>query len=359
MNAISHLDFTINQPAARVRLAPGARREVRGELGRLGMKRALVLSTPGQSALALEIAAGLGDAAAGVFTRAQMHTPVAVTSEAMATVNVARADCLVSVGGGSAIGLGKAIACRTNLPQIALPTTYAGSEATAILGQTQDGIKTTLTDPKVRPEVVIYDPELIARLPSATTVTSAMNAMAHAVEALYAKDANPLSTAMAVEGLEAFITGLPEVVRNPADLDARGRTQYGAWLCGSVLGQVGMALHHKLCHTLGGALGLPHAATHAIILPHATAYNAAAAAEKLAPVSDLLGGGAPGRALYAFASEMGAPTALCTLGVDEADLDRVADLALTKPYWNPAPIKRNAIRALLQAAWSGEPPAAG
>lgn len=359
MNAITHLDFTIDIPATRVRLAVGARAEARTEVERFGARRALVLATPQQKGMALELATELGDIAAGVFTKAAMHTPVDVTEEAMETVDVARADCLVSIGGGSTIGLGKAIAYRTGLPQIVIPTTYAGSEATPILGQTEDGVKTTLTDPKVRPGVVIYDPELVASLPPAMTVTSALNAMAHAVEALYARDANPLSTAMAAEGLEAFVNGLPDVVANPSDLDARGKTQYGAWLCGSVLGQVGMALHHKLCHTLGGAFGLPHAETHSIILPHATAYNAAAAGEKLAPVTKALGGDAPGRALYDFAQEMGAPTALRDFGVSESDMDRAADLALTKPYWNPAPIEKDAIRALLQAAWSGEAPAKG
>lgn len=359
MNAINQLDFTIDLPATRVRLAIGARAEARGEVERLSARRAMVLSTPQQKTAALDLAADLGDRAAGVFTKAVMHTPVTITEEAMATINVARADCLVAIGGGSTIGLGKAIAYRTGLPQIVIPTTYAGSEATPILGQTEDGVKTTLTDPKVRPDVVIYDPELVVSLPPAMTVTSALNAMAHAVEALYAKDANPLSTAMATEGLAAFTSGLPDVIANPADLEARGKTQYGAWLCGSVLGQVGMALHHKLCHTLGGAFGLPHAETHSIILPHATAYNAAAAGDALAPVSRMLGGAEPGRALYDFARQMGAPTALKDFGVTEADMDHAADLALTKPYWNPAPVEKTAIRALLQAAWAGDAPAAG
>lgn len=359
MNVITQLDFAIDLPATRMRLAPGARSEARAEVMRLGAKRALILSTPQQKGMALDLAKQIGDVAAGVFTKAAMHTPVTVTEDAMGMVNVARADCLVSIGGGSTIGLGKAIAYRTGLPQVVIPTTYAGSEATPILGQTENDLKTTLTDPKVRPDVVIYDPELVVGLPPEMTVTSALNAMAHAVEALYAQDANPLSTAMAAQGLEAFANGLPEVVRTPGDLAARGRTQYGAWLCGSVLGQVGMALHHKLCHTLGGAFGLPHAETHSIILPHATAYNAAAAGDALAPVVKLLGGSAPGRALYDFARRMGAPTALRDFGVSESDMDHAADLALTKPYWNPAPVERDAIRALLRAAWSGDAPAQG
>ncbi|MBC7738104.1 MAG: iron-containing alcohol dehydrogenase, partial [Candidatus Saccharibacteria bacterium] len=236
------------------------------------------------------------------------------------------------------------------------PTTYAGSEATPILGQTEDGIKTTLNDPRVLPEVILYDPELVVSLPLALTVTSALNAMAHAAEALYAPDRTAASTALATQGLRAFVDGLPRVLAAPTDLDAREATLRGAWACGTVLGQVGMALHHKLCHTLGGSFDLPHAETHAVILPHAIAYNARAAATPLRPICDLLGGTNPGTALYHFAARLNAPRALRDLGLREADLDRAADLATTKPYPNPQPVTRAEIRALLQAAWAGDPP---
>ncbi|ROU03043.1 maleylacetate reductase [Histidinibacterium lentulum] len=349
-------EFTARSAAVRVRFAPGVRREVAAELDRLGLTRALVLSTPPQSDSAMAIAEDLGSRAAGVFSRAAMHTPVAVTEEAMAHVAEIGADCVVAVGGGSTIGLGKAIAYRTDLPQIVVPTTYAGSEATPILGQTENGVKTTLSDAKVQPEVILYDAELVATLPLAMTVTSALNAIAHAAEALYAQDRNPLSTALAVEGMRAFASALPRVLEAPDDLAARGETLYGAWLCGTVLGQVGMALHHKLCHTLGGSFDLPHAETHAIVLPHAIAYNAAAVPDLLAPVARIFGGTEPGAALHAFATRAGAPLALRDLGLSEADLDRAADLAVTKPYWNPAPVNRDGIRALLDAAWGGRAP---
>ena len=249
-------DFAFDLPPVRVRLAPGARSEVAEEVKRLGAARALVLSTPQQKGQALETAEALGPLAASLYTCAAQHTPVDVTEDALELLKTAEADCLVAVGGGSTIGLGKALAYRTDLPQIAIPTTYAGSEATPILGQTEGGVKTTLTDPKVRPETIIYDPELVATLPPAMTVTSALNAMAHAVEALYARDRDPLSTALAAQGLDAFAQGLPKVVAAPGDLSARAETLYGAWACGAVLGQLGMALHHKLCHTLGGATTL-------------------------------------------------------------------------------------------------------
>jgi maleylacetate reductase len=347
--------FTARTAAVRVRFGEPAIAIVAEEVAALGRTRALVLSTPHQAATGGAFAAALGPAAAGVFAGAEMHTPVAVTEHALAEALRLGADCLVAVGGGSTTGLGKALALRTDLPQIVVPTTYAGSEATAILGQTEGGRKTTITDPRVQPEVILYDPALVASLPVGLTVASGLNAMAHAAEALYARDRNPLSSVLAREGLAAFLEALPKVVERPGDLTSRSETLYGAWLCGTVLGQVGMALHHKLCHTLGGSFDLPHAETHAVILPHALAYNAGAAAAELAPLAHLLGGDV-GPALHRFAAGLGAPQALRDLGMAEADLDRAAELATQNPYWNPRPVERPALRALLQAAWEGAPP---
>lgn len=347
-------EFTARGAAFRVRFGPGIRRAVAEEIDALGARRALILTTPHQAATADEFAAYCGARAAGRFTKAAMHTPVDISEEATAHAREIGADVLVSVGGGSTTGLGKAIALRTDLPQIVVPTTYAGSEATGILGQTENGVKTTLTSPRVQPEVILYDAELVTTLPVAMTVTSALNAMAHAAEGLYARDRSPLSSLMAVEGLRAFRDSLPKVMEAPADLSARSETLYGAWLCGTVLGQVGMALHHKLCHTLGGAFDLPHAEIHAIILPHAIAYNAEAVPDLLAPVSELFGGGDPGAALWRFAREAGSPMALRDLGLREADLDRAAELATANPYWNPRPVTREGVRKLLGAAWAGE-----
>ena len=351
-NPAHHISETV-----RVRFGRGLRRELASEVSRIGATRALVLSTAEQCDLAMEASETLGPMAAGVYTGATMHTPVAVTEDALEHLRVTGADCLVSLGGGSTIGLGKALAYRTDLPQITVPTTYAGSEATPILGQTENGIKTTLSDPSVLPEVILYDPELVVGLPVAMSVTSGLNAMAHAAEALYAANRTPESDALALDGLRAMIGGLPKVVTDPADLTAREETQRGAWAAGTVLGQVGMALHHKLCHTLGGTFDLPHAQTHAIVLPHAIAYNARAAGAALAPISALLDGAPPGPALHAFARGLGAPLALRDLGLREADLDRAADLATRTPYPNPQPVTREDVRALLQAAWAGDPPA--
>lgn len=351
-------EFTARSASVRVRFGAGVRKAIREEIEALGARRALILTTPHQASMADEFVQLCGDLAVGRFTGAAMHTPVGISEEATALARDLGADVLVSVGGGSTTGLGKAIALRTDLPQIVVPTTYAGSEATGILGQTKDNVKTTLTDPRVQPEVILYDAELVTSLPVALTVTSALNAMAHAAEGLYARDRSPLSSLMAVEGLRAFRDALPAVMAAPQDVSARGQTLYGAWLCGTVLGQVGMALHHKLCHTLGGTFDLPHAETHAVILAHAIAYNAAAVPDLLAPVSALFGGGDPGQGLWDFARAAGAPMALRDLGLAEADLDRAADLAAANPYWNPRPVTREGIRTLLQAAWQGTRPAA-
>ena len=349
--------LTKSDETVRVRFGAGLRHSIADEVARLGATHALVLSTPQQSNSALELAEKLGSAAVGVFCRATMHTPVDVTEQAVAHTRETGADCLVSIGGGSTTGLGKAIALRTGLPQIVIPTTYAGSEATPILGQTENGVKTTLTDARVLPQVILYDPELVSGLPVGMTVTSALNAMAHAAEALYAPDRTEASDALAIEGLRAFADGLPQVIQSPGDIAAREATLRGAWACGTVLGQVGMALHHKLCHTLGGTFDLPHADTHAIVLPHAVSYNARAAAAALKPVTDIFDGPGPGRALHRFAQKVNAPLALRDLGLREADLDRAATLATSRPYPNPQPVTGEDIRALLQAAWAGETPA--
>lgn len=349
-------DFIATSAAVRVRFGAGVRYRLAEELDALGLSRALILTTPGQAAKGAEFAALLGAKSVGVCSRATMHAPVDVSEEATAIARDLGADCLVAIGGGSTIGLGKAISLRTDLPQIVVPTTYAGSEATAILGQTEAGRKTTTSSPKIQPEVILYDAELVRSLPVGMTVSSAMNAMAHAVEGLYAQNRSPISTLMALEGLRAFKSALPAVLADPQDLKARGETLYGAWLCGTVLGQVGMALHHKLCHTLGGSFDLPHAETHAIMLPHSAGFNAVAVPELLAPVSAILDGPSPGLALYHFAQQMGAPLALRDLGLTEPDLDRAAEIATQNPYWNPRPIERAPLRTLLQEAWEGAPP---
>ncbi|MFO1209146.1 MAG: maleylacetate reductase [Amaricoccus sp.] len=347
-------DFRFDGLPTRVVFGEGTLAAVGAEVARLGRGRALVLSTPGHAGAAERLAADIG--AAGVFAGAVMHTPVEVTEAALAAWRAAGADCVVALGGGSTIGLGKAIAVRTGADQVAVPTTYAGSEMTDILGETAQGRKTTRRDPAIRPETVIYDVALTLALPRALIATSGLNALAHAVEALYARDRSPIIALLAAEAAEALVRALPRLADAPGDRAARRQALYGAWLCGVSLGSTTMALHHKLCHVLGGSFGLPHAETHAVVLPHAAAFNAPAVGAQLAPLEAALGAPA-GAGLHVLAGRIGAPTALRDLGLGVADLDRAAALAVENPYWNPRPFDRAAIRALLGRAWSGEPPA--
>ncbi|WP_184705621.1 maleylacetate reductase [Rhizobium lusitanum] len=348
--------FNYQGSPAKILFGAGMRKQVAQAVADLGCRRALVLSTPQQAKDAETIAALLGERAVGTFAQATMHTPVEITELALQAMRDSGADCTVAFGGGSTTGLGKAIAYRLDTPQIVIPTTYAGSEVTPILGQTQAGRKETVRAASILPEVVIYDPELTLGLPVPMTVTSGLNAMAHAAEALYARDRNPISSLMAVEGLRALAEALPQITEAPRDLSARSAALYGAWLCGTVLGTVGMSLHHKLCHVLGGTFDLPHAETHAIILPHAIAFNAGAVAAELQPIAEIFGTTAPGAALHDFAVRIGAPTALKDIGLQEADLDRAAEIATANPYWNPREVTRTDIRQLLAAAWRGDAP---
>ena len=261
----------------------------------------------------------------------------------------------MAIGGGSTTGLAKAIALTSELPILAIPTTYAGSEMTPIWGLTEGGVKKTGRDVRVLPKTVIYDPALTTSLPVALSVTSGINAIAHCVEALYSRDANPIISLIAEEGIRALAGGLPEVVKQPGDLDARSRALYGAWLAGVSLGAVGMALHHKLCHTLGGTFNLPHAETHTVVLPHAVAYNAAAAPEAMERIARALGARSAAEGLYDLAASLGAPVSLESLGMRREQLDRAADLAVQNPYYNPRPVTREGIRDAARKRVSGDP----
>jgi maleylacetate reductase len=347
--------FVFSGLRSRVIFGHGTTEQAGSEIARLGRKRALVLCTPQQKAAAQALRERLGDLAADVFAEAVMHTPVEVTQQALALFETCKADCIVALGGGSTIGLGKAIATRIGADQVVIPTSYAGSEMTDILGETVGGEKTTRRDPSILPETVIYDVDLTLSLPLSLTVASGLNAMAHAAEALYARDRNPVITLIASDAIRALSQALPAVIREPQDRSARSLALHGAWLCGAALGGSSMALHHKLCHTFGGCFGTPHAETHAILLPHTIGFNAVTVGDLLKPIAESLNG-TPGVALFDFATSLGAPTRLKDLGVSEADLDRIAEIAVANPYWNPRPFDRQGIRALLQGAWDGQRP---
>jgi alcohol dehydrogenase class IV len=354
------------------------------EVDRLGAKRVLVLCTPRQRALAEAVPQRLGARAAGIFDQAVMHVPIETAVAARAAAQELGADGSVAIGGGSTIGLAKALALPADVlaaasggapvagpsvpAVVAIPTTFSGSEMTPLYGVTAGGQKKTGRDARVMPRTVIYDPLLLANLPPAVAGPSGMNAIAHCAEALYAEDANPITSLMAEEGMRALAASLPRVVgvgSGPIGVDVRGEARaealYGAWLAGNCLGAVGMALHHKLCHTLGGSFNLPHAETHTIVLPHALRYNREAAPEAMSRMSRALTAAGPGAAdpaarLHDLARALGAPLGLRQIGLPAEALDQVADLALRNPYYNPRPLERTAIRQLLQDAWEGRRP---
>lgn len=344
---------------SRVVFGAGALAQLPQAIAAMGAQRALVLCTPEQRASAERVAQLLGERAAGIFDRAVMHVPIETAREAREVARQLGADCAVAIGGGSTTGLGKAIALDSGLPILAIPTTYAGSEMTPIYGITEAGLKKTGKDLKVLPKSVLYDPELTLTLPVGLSVTSGLNAIAHAAEGLYSAEGNPVIDLMAEEGIAAIGRALPRIRAHSGDIDARSDALYGAWLCGIVLGSVGMSLHHKLCHTLGGSFNLPHAETHTVVLPHALAYNAAAAPRAMARIARALGRGADEapQAVYDLARANGAPVALRDIGMKADDLDRACAITMQNQYPNPRPLEAGPLRELLQAAWEGARPA--
>ncbi len=323
------------------------------EVARLGKKRVFVVCSEPQKHDAERLRNLLGSTCAELYSGAVLHTPIGVTKHAVRATMGAAADCVVSIGGGSAIGLGKAIALRMGLPHICVPTTYAGSEMTPILGQTEDGEKRTLSDPAILPKAVIYDVELTKSLPKRLSAASGINAIAHAAEALYARDGNPIITLLAQEGIAAVMRSLPRIMADPLDGQGRSDALYGAWLCGVCLGSVGMALHHKLCHVLGGSFDLPHAETHAILLPHALAYNLKATPSALEALRAATGANDPAKRIFDLSRSLGLPKSLSEIGFREDKLDLAATLAMRDSYWNPRRFGKSSIRDILEAAWDG------
>lgn len=355
--------FTVAPMPARVVFGAGALERLPALVDELGARRALLVASAGREALVARVSALLGARVAGVDRRAVTHVPAPVAEQASAHARAVDADLVVAIGGGSAIGLAKAIALAGGPGSVAVPTTYAGSEMTPIWGLTRDGAKETGRDERVRPRAVLYDPTLTLDLPPRVAGPSALNAVAHCIEALYAPDASPVVGLLAAEGLRALAAAAPRVVRAPGDLTARTEALYGAWLAGLSLGASTMGLHHKLCHVLGGSFGLPHAETHAVMLPHTVAYNAAAAPAAMQVAARALGATDVPFALHALlldvAAAAGAPTSLRALGLRAADVARAAEIAAERPYPNPRPVEANAVRALLARALDGAPPAAG
>ena len=343
--------FTSEWQRARVVFGAGTRREMPAEIDRLGVKRVLVVTTPGRAPVADEIAGLLLGKLAGVCALAAQHVPRESIIDALSDVDRLGPDAVAAIGGGSAIGLAKAIALERGLPVIAVPTTYAGSEMTSIYGITEAAEKRTGRNPRVAPRLVIYDPELTLSLPANVSAASGMNAIAHAVEAMYAADASPIATAAAAEAIRSLSRALPLIVAKPGDLTARALALRGAHAAGVSLELAAMGLHHKICHVLGGAFGLPHAETHAVMLPHVAAFNAPAAPEAMAHIAAALGVSDATQGLQALNRTLGLPVSLLKLGFQAADIPRAAELVASASYPNPRPVSATDVRNILSAAF--------
>ncbi len=341
--------FTHDAPAQRVVFGAGAIARVPDEAARLGFARALVIATPGSGArLGARISELLGARSAGLHAEAVIHVPRTVAEAGLAAAKAARADGLVAAGGGSAIGLAKIIARDLDLKILAVPTTYSGSEATPIWGTSEGERKTTGRDTKVLPRTVVYDPELTVALPPAVTAASAMNAIAHCVEGLWVPERTPVTLAYATEAMRRFGAHLPRAVANGADMEARGECLVAAWLAGTVL-VGGTGLHHKLAHVLGG-YGLPHAATHAIILPHVARFNLAAAPDARARLADALGHDDPAAALAEMVQKFPIPQRLRDVGFAQAKLDDAAGQVAALGIKEPRPVSAEDAKMILKAA---------
>lgn len=350
--------FTYEALPGRVVFGSGTSRErLASELDRLGVERVLLIASEREQGLIKRLVEPFEARVVSTFTDVKPNVPVGVAVAARETARRLGADCLLSIGGGSTMGTAKAVALENPLPIVAIPTTYSGSEMTPIWGMTQEQRKTTGQSLDVLPDVVIYDPELTFSLPPAITGPSAMNAMAHCVEAFYASGANPVSSLMAEEGIRALARGLPVAVENPENLKGRSEMLYGAYLAGAALAATGSGLHHKICHVLGGAYDLPHAETHTIVLPHVVAVNEPAMPEIATRIATALETEEAAVGLYDLIEKIGTKTALKDIGMKEEYIDEVVPQILEAvPETNPRLLDEEDVRSILKSACVGRRP---
>lgn len=355
---MSDLRFTYDAIPGRVVFGAGSRRGLRAEADALGAQRILVVAGEFEDAIAAEVTAILGDLVVGRFSDVVQHVPIAKAADAKAQASQLGVDTVVTVGGGSATGFGKILARDLDIVTMALPTTYAGSEMTTIWGQTDGDHKQTGNDPRVKPAVVVYDPELTFSLPARIAGPSGMNALAHSVEALYGPGANPVISAMALESIRALAAALPVVTSDPDDIGGRTEAMYGAYLAGVALATGGTALHHKTCHVLGGMFDLNHGDMNAVMLGHAVAYNAPAMPEVMASLGRALDvdPGEVAGTIFDLAAAIGAPTSLEAIGMPAAGIDEAARRVVVAAAANVRAPEEDAIAEMLAAAYSGTRP---
>jgi len=325
------------------------------EVERLGGTRVMVIASRGEAKRAYTVTAGLP--VVHRHDEVVMHVPVELAERARAAASRHEVDTLVSVGGGSATGLAKAVALTSGLPIVAVPTTYAGSEATTLWGLTEGNRKTTGVNRRVLPRAVIYDAKLTQSLPVTMSVASGLNALAHCVDAMWGPRADAIDRVLAQEGIRALTIALPQIVTDPMNLNAREHALYGAYVSAVAFCSAGSGLHHKICHVLGGAYNLPHAQTHAIVLPYVLAFNANAAPEAEQKIAAALASTTAIDGLQELRRRLGAPRALCDYGFDERDVNSAVDTILPAlPPGNPRPVDADDLRLLLTAAWQGADP---
>jgi alcohol dehydrogenase class IV len=329
----------------------------------------------------------LGERLVHVFDRLLPHVQDYQVSEVLALSIENNIDAVIGLGGGSPIGMAKAISIALEekkighpasaaspvvqplFPAVAIPTTYAGSEMTSTYGTTKTDEtpprKVTVSDPKVTPKLVVYDPQLTLDLPPEMTASTGINALAHCIEALYSITRNPLSTAAALSGIRHISAALERCFRDGKDLEARTEMLLGAHLAGLSMSSIKIGLHHGLCHVLGGAANVPHGIANSIMLPHALRFNADATASQLLPAAEAIGipsNGASPVKVVEFAAQwvfdlvgrMGLPRRLRDVGVKEADLPHLAQLGFQNRTVqnNPKPITAaTQIETLLREAW--------
>lgn len=351
--------FTYSGLPYRVLHGAGCAGKLGDELDRIGVRRAMFCCTPRRRAAVETLAREADGRIAGICDKAMIFVPWDAVEKGRKAATDLDADCLISFGGGSSVGLAKAIALELDVPIVGIATTYSGSETTALQGIVgRDGVRTNYRSMRMLPKCLIYDPELTVGLPLDVSIPSGFNAMSHAVSSFLGERANPVAELLAEAGIAAMSSALDGISEDPANVEAHGQALYGSWLCGLTVMSAGTTIHHKIVHVLGTGHGLPHGPTHAVVLPHSTAYNRDSAPEAMRRIARALRASNAPEALFRLLERSGAATGLKDLGLPYRALDEAADKAMVDRYFSRRTYERGAIRDLLEDAWRGRPPAA-
>jgi maleylacetate reductase len=350
------LDFTHETLGQRLLFGSGkAARNVAEEVARQGSRKVMLVATSAESEIVRTATSRISIAL--TWDDVVQHVPIERAEAARIAATDNGIDLIVSVGGGSVTGLAKAIALTTGIPILAVATTYAGSEATNVWGLTEARKKTTGSDMKVLPVAVVYDAQLTYTLPVDVSMASGMNAIAHCIDSMWAPGADPINQALATEGIRALASGLPMILRNPSGERGRELALYGAYLSATSFASAGSGMHHKICHVLGGTYGLPHAQTHASVLPYVLAFNAPFDEEANQRIAYALGASSGLEGLNLLRAALNIPTGLKDLGFEESTIEEASDIILPLiPESNPRKVSRENLVQLLHAAWAGETP---